>query len=225
MIKAIIFDVDGVLLESAEIKTRAFAELFADYPDKLPELIAYHRKNAGLSRFVKFRYFYQKLLNEPLSARKEAELSQEFSRIVLEKVLRAPLTRGAAEFLRRHGDRYLFFIASGVPEEELRGIIDQRRLGKYFREVHGTPKLKDEIIADILNRYSLKAGEVVYVGDAESDRAAAEKAGIPFVARLNSESPELEKCRWKVNDLTELEAILDNIESYQDRRQKGGDNR
>ncbi|KFI34550.1 hypothetical protein HX99_01395 [Peptococcaceae bacterium SCADC1_2_3] len=47
MIKAIIFDFDGVIIESAEIKTRAFELLFAGYPDKVKEIIAYHKKNMG----------------------------------------------------------------------------------------------------------------------------------------------------------------------------------
>jgi beta-phosphoglucomutase-like phosphatase (HAD superfamily) len=64
MIKAIIFDLDGVLIESAEIKTDAFRMLFADYPDRLPEIIAYHQRNAGISRYNKFRYFYEKILGQ-----------------------------------------------------------------------------------------------------------------------------------------------------------------
>ncbi len=214
VIRAIVFDLDGVIIESAEIKTRAFAMLFADYPDKLPEIIAYHQRNAGVSRYIKFRHFYEKLLGQELSAQKETELGERFSQIVMEEILNAPLTPGAIEFLSRNEDRYHFFIASGTPEEELRNIIDHRKLSHFFREIHGTPKRKDEITEDILDRYSFQKNEVVFIGDAESDRIAAEKVGIPFIARLNSESPELQDCRWKVNDLTELDAIFDNISSY-----------
>jgi len=211
MIKAIIFDVDGVIIESAELKTRAFAMLFADYPDKLPAIIDYHRKNAGISRFVKFRYIYEQILGQELSTQKEAELGERFSLIVLEEILKAPFTPGAIEFISQNKDRYLFFIASGTPQEELLNIISHRQLSHYFREIHGSPRRKDEIIADILNRYSLQNEDAIYVGDAESDRAAAEKAGVPFIARINSENPELQDCRWQVKDLTELDTSIDNI--------------
>jgi len=214
VIKAIIFDVDGVIIESAEIKTKAFAMLFADYPDKVAEIIAYHQKNAGISRYVKFRYFYEKLLGQELSIQKEAELAERFSQIVLEKILKAPFTPGAIEFFNQSKDRYLFFIASGTPEEELRNIINHRQLNRFFREIHGSPKQKDEIIGDILDRYHFQKEEVVFVGDAESDCTAAERVGVFFIARVSSENPELQNCRWKVNDLTELDTILDNISSY-----------
>jgi phosphoglycolate phosphatase-like HAD superfamily hydrolase len=193
--------------------------LFADYPDKLPEFIAYHQKNAGISRFIKFRYFYEKMLGQELSAQKEAELGERFAKIALEEILNAPFTSGAIEFLNRNKDRYHLFIASGTPEEELQNIIAHRQLSHFFREIHGTPKQKDEIIEDILGRYFLQKKEVVFIGDAESDRIAAEKVGTFFIACLTSENNQLQNCRWKVNDLTELDIILDNISSYQ---KKGG---
>lgn len=214
MIKAIIFDVDGVIIESAEIKTKAFAMLFADYPEKLPEIIAYHQKNAGISRYIKFRHFYEEILGQELSAQKESELGERFSQIVMREILNAPFTPGAIEFLTRNKDRYHFFIASGTPEEELQNIIAYRQLSHFFREIHGTPKQKDEIMEDILDRYSFQKKEVVFIGDAESDRASAEKVGVSFIARVSSGNHQLQDCRWKVNDLTELDTILDNIGSY-----------
>lgn len=213
MIKAIIFDVDGVLIESADIKTRAFAQLFAEYPDKVGEIVDYHDKNAGLSRYVKFRYFYEKILGQELSAQKEAELGERFSRIVLEQVLEAPLVPGTIDFLNRNKERYHFFIASGTPEDELKYIFDYRGLSHFFQEIHGSPEQKWEIMKDILVRFPFAKKETVFVGDAETDRTSAEKAGVLFIARIAPDDNQLKDLPWKVDDLTGLEALLHRMGS------------
>jgi len=211
MIKAVIFDLDGVIIESAGIKTKAFEALFADYPDRLPEIISYHQKHAGISRYVKFRYFYEKILGQELSVQEEAELGDRFSQIVMRQILEAPFVAGAIEFLTQNQNRYYLFIASGTPEAELQNILAHRQLSQFFVEVHGTPKDKADIIEDILDRYSFQRKETVFIGDAESDRAAAERAGILFIARLTGENHQLKDCRWKVNDLIGLDTFLQNM--------------
>lgn len=213
MIKAIIWDIDGVILESAEIKTKAFEILFADYPDELSEIISYHQENGGISRYVKFKYIYEKILGKNLSAEEEAELGEKFSKIALTQVLKAPFVPGAIEFLSQNKNRYLFFVASGTPEDELKDILNHHQLTPFFLEIHGAPTTKADIIEDILYRYELQRQETVFVGDAESDRLAAEKTSILFIARLTQENPELKDCRWRINDLTELDTFLQNIYS------------
>ena len=211
MIKTIIFDVDGVIIESADIKTRAFELLFAGYPDKLPAMIDYHKKNAGISRYVKFRHFYQNILGQELPPEKEKELGDRFSQIVLKEVIKSPLVAGVEDFLKTNHQRYPLFIASGTPQEELGYILKQRRLDIYFQAAYGTPRTKPEIIKTILAKQRLLGKEAIFIGDAESDREAAEKVGVYFIARTHSENSQLQDCRWKVSDLTELDAILHNI--------------
>ncbi|MDD1661933.1 MAG: HAD family hydrolase, partial [Methanomicrobiales archaeon] len=66
MIASLLLDFDGVILESVEVKTRAFRELFSFRPDHVGEIVAYHMRNTGVSRFDKFRHIYREILKEPL---------------------------------------------------------------------------------------------------------------------------------------------------------------
>lgn len=210
MIKAIIFDFDGVILESAEIKTRAFRKLFEqNYPGKVEAIVEYHCNNMGISRYLKFGYIFENILHLPLSKELEEELGQRFSAIVYEEVLEAPFVPGALEFLAKNGGKYYIFVASGTPEEELKSIMSQKRISHLFREVHGSPKQKTSIIEDLLNRYALTNKEAVFVGDAESDRIASEKVAVNFIARITSENiQKFHDCPLKVNDLTAIDNVL-----------------
>jgi beta-phosphoglucomutase-like phosphatase (HAD superfamily) len=57
---ALIFDFDGVLVESTDIKTRAFGTLYENYGQEVvDQVIAHHKINTGISRFKKFQYFQE----------------------------------------------------------------------------------------------------------------------------------------------------------------------
>ena len=53
----IIFDFDGVILDSNQIKSNAFSNSLIDEDKELVKLfIAFHKKNGGISRFKKFNF-------------------------------------------------------------------------------------------------------------------------------------------------------------------------
>lgn len=186
MLKAIVFDFDGTLLESAEIKTDAFAELFRNHPQYQREIIEYHLAHAGISRYVKFRAIYRDILKCPLMQEEEERLGLTFQQLIAEKIAVCPFVPGARAFLNNVASQYKCFIASGTPDAELRPLVVQRGLEKFFDEVHGAPTSKAAILQGILRRHALAPSEVLGIGDALSDLEAAQSERIPFAGRVRA---------------------------------------
>jgi HAD superfamily hydrolase (TIGR01549 family) len=185
--QAIIFDFDGVIVESGKIKTQAFAELYRPYgEDIVAQVVQFHIRNGGMSRYRKFRHFQQYFLGKPpLTAAEEKALDIRFSELVVEAVVAAETVPGAMELIRQQAGKIPLFIASGTPEAELKVIVERRGLTPYFKEVRGAPALKPAIIAEILSAYALKSESVLMIGDAMADFEGAQTNGTPFLGRVH----------------------------------------
>jgi phosphoglycolate phosphatase-like HAD superfamily hydrolase len=182
-LQAIVFDFDGVILESAGIKTDAFLAMYAHYPERLAEIRQYHLANAGISRYVKFEYIQRVILGLPYTEQDRQRLSAEFERFTHEKILACPQVPGAEELLRSLKDRALRIVASGTPQTELDQIVAERGMGGWFDEVWGTPRTKPQILGEVLARHALDPQTVLMVGDGMSDYQAASEIGTRFLAR------------------------------------------
>lgn len=213
-VKGIFFDFDGVIVESADLKTEAYRKLFEkEYPGHADAVVEYHLENMGVSRTVKIPYIYENILKETLSPERQGELEKRFADIVVRQVLEVEYVPGAREFLQKNSSRFECFVASGTPQRELEDIVRQRELAPFFKEVHGAPRCKSDIIRDVLRRRGWKAGETVFIGDAESDWRAAKDAGVPFIARAPYPESSLRlKSAYSMIDLTDLEKILGQME-------------
>jgi HAD superfamily hydrolase (TIGR01549 family) len=184
MLKAIILDFDGVILESVDIKTRAFKELFKDYPEHLDRIAKLHLDNAGMSRFDKFKIIYSDYLARPIEEGELKKLGEAFSRFVYMEILDCPFVPGAYEFLEKRSKEYQMFVASGTPQDEIRDIVNQRELDNFFHGIYGSPRTKGEILQGILMENQLRPLEVVFIGDAMSDFRGAREAHVQFIGRV-----------------------------------------
>ena len=178
-----IFDFDGVLADSVNIKTLAFRELYKEYGDSvLSKVVEHHNANGGMSRFEKFKYYHQNFLKIDLNEEDIEELSNKFSGLVIESVIRCSEIRGAEEYLKKsYRNNKLLFVNSATPEPEIREIIKRRRMNAYFTGVFGSPKSKLDNLRVILSDYNIEVDQIVFFGDALSDYDAANSLGCMFV--------------------------------------------
>jgi len=203
---AIVFDLDGVILESVEIKTRAFRTLFKAYPEHLERIVHLHRENGGVSRYEKFEVIYRDYLKRSLTDAEKARLGCEFSALVGEEMATCPYVPGALEFLAEQSERVPLFVVSGTPEAELGAILKKRDLQRYLRAYFGSPRYKDALLREIMKLEKIGASEVVFVGDSITDFAASSSVGVHFIGRVppGESNPFPESVRWVVPDLSDL---------------------
>ena len=182
---AIVFDFDGVLVESVDVKTQAFGVLYAEYGDRIVEQVkAYHLLHGGVSRFEKFRYYHEVLLGKDLTQEEETGLGDRFSQYVEDAVVTAKYVAGAYEFLENNYQSIPLFVASGTPDQELKRIIERRNMQHYFVSVHGSPAKKGDIIQSIITNHQFNCDRTLMVGDAIADYEGAIIAGVKFIGRV-----------------------------------------
>ena len=182
---AVLFDFDGVIVESEHIKTEAFRRLYAPYgPAVVAAAVAHHRAHGGISRRKKIRHCHRTLLATELSPDELDELCHRFSSLVEDQVVASPMVPGAEALLQALHGRLPLFIVSGTPQEELLRIVVRRDLSCYFDGIFGSPTEKPELIRDILARHGLSADRCLFIGDAMTDYEAARVCGMPFVGRV-----------------------------------------
>jgi HAD superfamily hydrolase (TIGR01549 family) len=185
---ALVFDFDGVLVESTDIKTMAFAALYEQHGQEIVEQVtSYHAKHAGISRFKKFKYFQENFLGVSYTEAEGNFLSNQFSKLVVDAVVDSSYVTGAKEFLEAHKNTIPMFIASGTPNDELHEIVKRRDMLKYFVSVFGAPSTKGEIIKKLLQEHAFIPMRVLMVGDALSDFDGARESGVGFIGRISGD--------------------------------------
>lgn len=185
--KLLIFDFDGVLVDSVEVKTDAFASLYDAYGLQIVKKVRGHQiNNGGMSRFEKFKYYHQNFLNQEVSQETVDNLSKKFSKLVFDKVVSTSEIKSSTEFLKKYSKSKILVINSATPELELKKIIRARELEDYFSHVLGSPASKLENISTILKICNCSKEDAIFFGDSNSDIDAAINAKIDFIGVGNS---------------------------------------
>ena len=125
----IIFDFDGVLVESNEIRFNGFRRLFKSFPqEQVEELVNYAKANGGVSRYKKIAYFFTEIRQEPICEESVNKWADQFSKLVEQEIVEAQSVQGSLEFLEKHGGHLDFAIVSGSDQVELRNICKKRKI-------------------------------------------------------------------------------------------------
>lgn len=183
----LVFDCDGVVLDSNKVKTQAFYQATLPYGEAAAQaMVDYHVANGGVSRYKKFAYFLEQIAPNIVPSYAEQQgpnleaLLQAYAGCVREGLLRCEVASGL-EALREQTPNASWLIVSGGDQAELRDVFAQRGIAKWFNGgIFGSPDTKDEILARELASGNIQP-PALFLGDSKYDYQAASAAGLGFL--------------------------------------------
>jgi len=176
-----VFDCDGVILNSNRVKTQAFYLTAKVYGETAAQaLVDYHINNGGVSRYKKFSYFLENIVPHAKHDTTLETLVETYAGHVQDGLLDCEVAPGLHE-LRKKATNTRWLIVSGGDQAELRKIFAQRDLTKLFDGgIFGSPDTKDEILSRELSRGNILQ-QAIFLGDSKYDHQAATAAGLDFI--------------------------------------------
>ena len=179
--RTLVFDCDGVILNSNQVKTEAFVVAASEYgEDATLKLRDYHLANGGVSRYEKFDYFLSKIVKSADPADQYACLLRKYSKTVYQGLRLATIADGLPE-LRRATSEASWVVVSGGDQEELRELFRERELTEYFDGgIFGSPSTKETLLEECFREGIIKY-PALYIGDTRHDHEVSSAVGLDFL--------------------------------------------
>jgi len=202
--KTIIFDCDGVILNSNSLKVQAFFEAALPYGTELAKkLVAYHVTHGGISRYLKFKYFLEHIVPPHILGPSLEALLHSYADIVWKGLLSCEIADGL-EALKLKTPDTRWLVVSGSDQSELRKILNLRGLDQLFDGgIFGSPDTKDDILTREFTTENI-VHPALYIGDSRYDYEAATRANLDFIFLS-----QWSECKYLLNkqNLTRLHNI------------------
>ncbi len=182
MIRCVVFDFDGTLVRSDDIKRDGFFAVVRDL-DPRGELMACILAERPGDRHAIFRRFAEVSpagRQVPIDATWLVEAYTTYCRDGIAVAEEIPGARAALAALSRLG--LALYVNSATPDEALGELLELRGIAGYFAAAYGSHRSKSANLAEIARSEALTPKQVVVVGNGADDHAAAQSFGCSYVA-------------------------------------------
>lgn len=175
----VVFDLDGVIVDSTDVMRKAFSIAYAEVVGDGPAPFEEYNRHLG-------RYFpdIMRIMDLPL------EMEEPFVRESYRMAHLVPMFDGVPEMLHTLRERgFRLAVATGKSGPRARSLLQQLGVLDLFEHVIGSdeiarPKPAPDIVLHALDLLGAEAHSAVMVGDAVTDLASARGAGVTAIAAL-----------------------------------------
>ncbi len=219
-INVLVFDFDGVIMNTSVIKTDAFYEVFSRYPRFLKKIWKFHLKNKGIPRELQFRHLVCNLIGEKDSKASKHinRLITMYKKIILPKLISAKFINGSFKTIKYAHKKFSMYIVSNAPASELKLITKKKKIDKYFKKIFSSKKSinKSQALKKILRIENIPPKYLLFIGDTSKDQIAAKKSLVKFLGLNNNLSNFSNNYGIRINKMNQLHLLLKEINNLID---------
>jgi len=189
--KLVLWDFDGVIKDSNNVKGEAFCDLFPDIDEGVKvKIIEHHHANGGVSRHDKIP-LYLSWAGIEVNKSSVNHYLRNFSSLTLDKVINSAWVIEAIDYIKSEFSNQIFIMVTATPQTDIDLIVDALQIRKYFKYIFGSPESKQLQVIRALGLFDCDKSDIVMVGDSESDYSAAKHSGLEFLLRPSTSNIQL----------------------------------
>jgi phosphoglycolate phosphatase-like HAD superfamily hydrolase len=175
-----VFDFDGTLVQSAELKHRVFYEVFPAECASVIASILHAEPEASRYSVIPRIVAESRRLEIALAGGDTDDLVAKYADRAVAGVRTAPEVPGAERVLQTFFRSAAIYVSSATPQQQLQSLLANRGWTSFISGVYGYPNKKGETVAFLLKQHAIPPSRLLVIGDGESDRMAAEQNGCAF---------------------------------------------
>lgn len=206
--KALIFDMDGVILNSEPINTKVCVNILkknginvnSEYFDKYLGIA-----NPIMWEDIKKEYEINKSVNEIIEIQEKAT----FEIMKNGDILESPNLKEFLSMLKNNNIPCA--IASSSPQELINIIVDKLEIKEYLQfwisaENFNTSKPDPKIFIETAKRLGIEPKDIIVIEDSENGIKAAKRAGMKCIAysKHHIGTPNMSEADYVINDFSEI---------------------